>query len=390
MEDILSFLANHNEEIQGISSILSVIIILFTAMFTLIYVRLTARLVNIPYKALLRPRNIIWKDRSDCYYIDLYNYGPGIATSVKMSALSTIEMRKESNKSDTWLYKKMQIAEGPVEIEKQEKNVFSINGIFQLNGYLVIEHKSLTGKKYKQVWQCKGYKQQEIKPIIAINRGAFLLTMLQYSIKKPYRRYKKWVYDESKYLCKIILQRLNKEGPLSCSYLADTSVKGDEEYQKILDYMFRKGLVRFHNNDSLDYEISEKGYRNLIGNDTHSEEYYSLESKKLKYKGNFKFGKFNGKGILYDYAGQMIYDGEWHAGRKNGKGIFYNNGVIQYIGDFKDDMRWGTGKWFLGNETIQYEGDWVNNMRHGLGKLYDESGNLIYEGQFLNNKEKSV
>lgn len=56
----------------------------------------------------------------------------------------------------------------------------------------------------------------------------------------------------------------------------------------------------------------------------------------IEYKGNFKYGKYDGKGKFYAPGGWLAYDGAWSNGKYNGKGTLYNDdGSERKKGDFK-------------------------------------------------------
>lgn len=68
----------------------------------------------------------------------------------------------------------------------------------------------------------------------------------------------------------------------------------------------------------------------------------------IEYKGNFKYGKYDGKGKFYAPGGWLAYDGAWGNGKYNGKGTLYNDdGSERKKCDFKyeeisDDLTIGT------------------------------------------------
>lgn len=59
---------------------------------------------------------------------------------------------------------------------------------------------------------------------------------------------------------------------------------------------------------------------------------------------------------------------------KNGKGTLITKDNEKYVGEWKDDLKHGNGKfrYSLGTLTYPnndvYEGEWVNNLRNGQGK----------------------
>ena len=141
--------------------------------------------------------------------------------------------------------------------------------------------------------------------------------------------------------------------------------------------------------------------------------YHDQEKTKRKYEGEIKDGKYDGRGILYDFSGKIEYNGYFKDnkydgyGREynfydnklkyegffsnykyNGKGIlYYKNNKIFFCGIFKDD-EFVKGILFDPEGKITYKGDIINkNPKEGKNiKLYEINGNLIYEGDFLDGK----
>jgi hypothetical protein len=361
MEHVLKFFSDHSGAVQAFSSVLS-------AVLTFVYVRLTSSLVNVPYKAFLRPKKINWKDSYSSFGIVLINYGPGLSSMIKVTAYATIQMQKESNQSDTWLYKTMIIAQGPDEMKVYEERSFLVNGYFSQGCYLVIEYDSLTGKKYKTKWKCNGYKQEEIKPFNILNDIEFFLKILLGFARKPYIAFKKWKYCEYRFTSKMLLIKLNIVGSLSYHELAEYSIKETEQVWKILEELFKHGYVSHPDNSPFDYRITEKGYTSLKGDERVGKAYYDGNTNHIKYDGIFKDGEFHGIGTFYYLFMKKLYSGEWYEGKKSGKGISYSKDSGQVI----------------------YEGEWKNDLMHGFGRLYDLDGNLIYEGIFLEDKTVDI
>ena len=107
------------------------------------------------------------------------------------------------------------------------------------------------------------------------------------------------------------------------------------------------------------------------------------------YKGEFKNGKYDGKGILYDFKDEdnyKIYEGEFKNGKYDGKGIYYMKNIIIYQGQFKDGKFHGKGVKYndkeYGSHYIIYEGYFLNDLYNGEGRLYYESGLIQYIGNF--------
>ena len=139
------------------------------------------------------------------------------------------------------------------------------------------------------------------------------------------------------------------------------------------------GIVKEYKgyNDTLRFEGEYKnGKRNGKG-----KEYYD---GKLIFEGDYLNGKRNGKGKEYDsYNKKLIYEGEYLNGKRNGKGKeYYDNGNIQFDGEYLD------GKQIIGTKydrdgKILYQ---LNNT-NGIGKEYVNSNELIFEGEYLHGKK---
>ena len=102
----------------------------------------------------------------------------------------------------------------------------------------------------------------------------------------------------------------------------------------------------------------------------------------LKYCGELKNNKANGKGILYFKNGNIEYDGEFKDHKRKGKGIgYYPNGNKIYEGEWKDNLPNGHGIGYHTNGNKKYDGALKYNYYNGKGTLYDENGNKEYEGE---------
>ena len=102
------------------------------------------------------------------------------------------------------------------------------------------------------------------------------------------------------------------------------------------------------------------------------------------YDGEWKNGKYDGKGKLYK-DGKLLYDGEWKNGKYDGKGkeYEYRHGtlLLLYEGNWKDGTMHGKGTLYWRSGNVWYDGEWENGTRHGRGKMYDPEGILEYDGE---------
>mmetsp|Transcript_15871 Transcript_15871/g.36285 ORF Transcript_15871/g.36285 Transcript_15871/m.36285 type:complete len:204 (-) Transcript_15871:808-1419(-) len=108
--------------------------------------------------------------------------------------------------------------------------------------------------------------------------------------------------------------------------------------------------------------------------DSHSSDGYAVKTfpSGNKYEGEWKDGKYHGKGKLI-YADGRQYEGDWFQGVNHGKGSFlYANGD-RYVGEYKGGKQHGQGK-FLWKNGDKYIGQWQNGKRHGKGELMKING----------------
>ena len=125
------------------------------------------------------------------------------------------------------------------------------------------------------------------------------------------------------------------------------------------------------------------------------------------YTGNWKNGKPEGNGKLYDEYGKLEYEGFFENGectrgtfygipfkyqgpfkdyRPEGHGVQMDGEEPRYIGYFKKGEYNGTGCRFINGKVI-YNGEFLNGRYNGKGKSYYEDGEALeYEGEFLNGR----
>ena len=124
------------------------------------------------------------------------------------------------------------------------------------------------------------------------------------------------------------------------------------------------------------------------------------------YEGEFKNGKFNGKGKrlyfekgklvgefkdnkahgqgIYTYLDGAKYVGEYKLGKKHGQGTFTRPNGSEYVGYWKFGKREGHGIRTYSNGG-KYEGEWKNGLFDGQGTYIFEDGRR-YEGEWKNDK----
>lgn len=87
--------------------------------------------------------------------------------------------------------------------------------------------------------------------------------------------------------------------------------------------------------------------------------------------------------IEYDGNNMKVYEGKYNVSNdysRDGEGKEYENGIIVYIGNWKNSIREGYGK-SLKNGMVEYEGDWKDGKPDGEG-VYMQEDEVVYEGKW--------
>ena len=111
------------------------------------------------------------------------------------------------------------------------------------------------------------------------------------------------------------------------------------------------------------------------------------QKMKLKYMGQLKDKKYNGRGILYS---KYTYDGYFKEGKKDGYfRVYHNNsGNKIFEGNFSNSSCYGIGIEYFGKGISKRKMVYNNGipLNECFGELYDEKSNLIYQGLLKNLK----
>mmetsp|Transcript_9988 Transcript_9988/g.17867 ORF Transcript_9988/g.17867 Transcript_9988/m.17867 type:complete len:414 (+) Transcript_9988:2-1243(+) len=116
-----------------------------------------------------------------------------------------------------------------------------------------------------------------------------------------------------------------------------------------------------------------------------------LYNNGLLYEGEWKRNKEHGYGKLMSSDRQkLIYEGEWERGRIQGTGTYYYgssdplNPGSRYIGEFKENLRHGMGRYFFPDGSC-YDGQWRDGVMHGRG-VFTWPDNSVYDGEWKDGK----
>jgi hypothetical protein len=100
----------------------------------------------------------------------------------------------------------------------------------------------------------------------------------------------------------------------------------------------------------------------------------------MVFEGRFDEGVVFGPGVLWYKNGRLCYEGDYKDGKFDGHGILYN-GLIEDLRSFFDYKDFNK----VGKCWSKYEGDFEKDRKNGTGTLYLMNGEK-YFGEFINDK----
>jgi hypothetical protein len=121
--------------------------------------------------------------------------------------------------------------------------------------------------------------------------------------------------------------------------------------------------------------------------------WYTIEDGKCRYKGEWKNGLPNGKGIKHFYKTDSVIEGNFVDGFADGfcKQTFeqtWEKMVPYYEGEFKRNNYNGKGEYHYGDGDY-YKGEWKDGLYHGQGMAYSLRINRTWVGEYENDKKVS-
>ena len=100
-----------------------------------------------------------------------------------------------------------------------------------------------------------------------------------------------------------------------------------------------------------------------------------LDDTDFSYAGDFRNGKFEGRGIL-EFTGEKYqgdhYQGEFKSGLKHGFGVYFFSNAEKYAGHYVNGMRHGFGTYTFNNGRAPLSGLWSNNQWTGKASPVSE------------------
>ena len=116
--------------------------------------------------------------------------------------------------------------------------------------------------------------------------------------------------------------------------------------------------------------------------------WYTIEDGKCRYKGEWRNGVPNGKGIKHFYKIDSYIDGNFVDGfaEGHGKQTFeqtWEKTQPYYEGEFKRNNYQGKGEYHYGDGDY-YKGMWKDGKYHGQGAAYSKRLNRTWVGEYEN------
>jgi hypothetical protein len=119
--------------------------------------------------------------------------------------------------------------------------------------------------------------------------------------------------------------------------------------------------------------------------------WYKFEDGKGRYKGEWKNGLPNGKGIKHAYKDDSYIYGNFVDGFSEGYGKqtfgqTWEKTQPYYEGEFKRNNYHGKGEYHYGDGDY-YKGDWKDGKYHGQGAAYSKRLNRTWVGEYKNDEK---
>ena len=119
--------------------------------------------------------------------------------------------------------------------------------------------------------------------------------------------------------------------------------------------------------------------------------WYTIEDGKCRYKGEWKNGLPNGKGIKHFYKNDSYVEGNFVDSFAEGYGKqlleqTWEKSVPYYEGEFKRNGWNGKGEYHYGDGDY-YKGMWKDSKYHGQGAAYSQRLNRTWVGEYKNDEK---
>jgi len=269
--DFLELIESNQTIISGISSISQVILVFFTLIFTIIYVKATVKLVHIPYKAYVKIKRIDEKMN-----LIISNLGPGIAFSIKVLYCSSRRLARITDKKKKLFWYKYKVSDILGELVEKSDSCISRLDSPNLSYLFLLKWATQTGKNYSKYFKYIGglYGFREATKLEIMNYKVF---RIKEYIKQPITKLKIRSYMEVDKAIMLIIGILAEKGDLAVDFIADEfDSRNDDEIAMIIDMMIKKNLVV---RNGFDIALTEKGIC-YNSNEVHIDEVGGVDKEK--------------------------------------------------------------------------------------------------------------
>ena len=276
-------------------------------------------------------------------------------------------------------------------------------------------HRLIDLESYNEIKQIMSQNEDQLKDLKNIvneykliidslikNKNEFLkiLDNIAYNIKNEYDKYINELNKKNDYIMIKYQSALNYKikgdvffDSLNRNYYNE--IKNIEEITNNLKLIINQNVLKNDLNNLKDFfnnikEMDKNNYENfqkIIDNKDIFRTKIIKYTDGLKYVGEIKNNKREGKGILYMISGSK-YEGDFKDNKFNGKGVYYWPDGSKYEGEFKDNQRDGQGI-FYWSDGSKYEGEFKNKIMDGKGVYYWSDGSK-YEGEFKDNQRDGI
>lgn len=171
----------------------------------------------------------------------------------------------------------------------------------------------------------------------------------------------------------------------------------DEQYEKrILDMAYKEDAEEEEKKKLLSKEVSANEIVPVANEIVEPLEkdvnvWYTFEDGNGRYKGEWKNGLSNGKGIKHFYKTDSYIYGNFVDGYADGHGKqtfeqTWEKTVPYYEGEFKRNQWHGKGEYYYGDGDY-YKGDWKDSKYHGQGAAYSKRLDRTWVGEYKNDEK---
>jgi hypothetical protein len=171
----------------------------------------------------------------------------------------------------------------------------------------------------------------------------------------------------------------------------------EEQYEKrILDMAYKEDAEEEEKKKLLSKEVSANEIVPVanevvlpLENDVNT--WYTIDDGKGRYKGEWRNGLPNGKGIKHIYKIDSYIEGKFVNGFLDGYGKqtfeqTWEKTVPYYEGEFKRNQWHGKGEYYYGDGDY-YKGDWKDSKYHGQGASYSKRLDKTWVGEYKNDEK---